>query len=597
MSLRSRIANVFRSSRVNSSLDEEMQSHLEEAIASGRDPVEARRAFGSPLQLREASREFKLVVWLDAVCADTVFGLRQLIKHRIPSAAAVLSLALAIGACMSAFRLIDALLLRPLPVASPELLSVVTYPTGDSFEYPHFRQLRAAVKGDAEVMAMSLVSRIGLTFGTDAETERVTAQFVSGWTFATLGLKPAVGRLFTANDDLKPGAHPVAVLSYDYWQRRFGGDPNALGRAFRCDNNQMCEVVGVIEPGFTGTETGTFTDVYLPTMMMYQRAVERRDWSWVRAWVRLNPGVAIEPVRQKLQAASRAFREDNARSFGSDLSDARIVRQINTPVSLEPAVAGVSGLQKDYRRSMVVLGVLVALVLLIACANVANLMTAQSAARAREMALRVSIGAGRWRLVQLVLVESALLAMCASVLGALFAWCAAPFVVSAINPPDNPARLALSTDWRVLVFSVVLTIGVTFLFGLVPALRASAVRPVSALKGGEDPHARRRLMNVLLAAQVAFCFVVQFVAGLFVATFDRLANQPTGFASERLLALQAVAKGGQPIANWNQVMEHLRGVAGVESVALSGWALMSGVRLAIGFQLAASSAKTLRLIS
>jgi len=245
-------------------------------------------------------------------------------------------------------------------------------------------------------------------------------------------------------------------------------------------------------------------------------------------------------------------------------------------VVLEFAAAGVSGLQRDYRRSLAVLGALVALVLLIACANVANLMTAQAAARARETALRVSIGAGRWRLVQLVLVESALLALLAAIVGGLLAWWAAPFVVSMINPPDNPARLFLPADWRVLGFGLALALGVTFLFGLAPALRASSVRPASALKGGDDPHSRRRMMHALIAVQVAFCFIVHFAAGLFVATFERLANQSTGFSSERLLVLDTVVRDAQSPAVWDQVSEHLRTVPGVERVGLAGWPLFSG---------------------
>jgi len=168
-------------------------------------------------------------------------------------------------------------------------------------------------------------------------------------------------------------------------------------------------------------------------------------------------------------------------------------------------------------------------------------MTAQAASRAREMALRVSIGAGRGRLVQLVLIESALLAACASALGILFAWWAAPFVVGMINPPDDPARLILPADWRVTSFAVALTFAVTILFGLAPAPRASSVKPASALKGGDDPHSRRRLMNALVAAQVAFCFLVHFVAGLFISTFEKLANQPTGFSSARVLTLETVS--------------------------------------------------------
>jgi len=220
--------------------------------------------------------------------------------------------------------------------------------------------------------------------------------------------------------------------------------------------------------------------------------------------------------------------------------------------------------------------VLVALVLLIACANVANLMTAQAGSRAREMALRVSIGAGRGRLVQLVLVESAWLAFLAAALGGVFAWWATPAVVSMINPPDNPARLFLPADWRVLGFGLALTVGVMLLFGLAPALRASGVKPISALKGGEDPHSRRRVMHALIAVQTAFCFLVLFVAGLFVATFDHLSNRPTGYSAGPVLTLETVTARPQPPASWDQVAEHLRALAGVESVGIANSALLAG---------------------
>jgi predicted permease len=249
---------------------------------------------------------------------------------------------------------------------------------------------------------------------------------------------------------------------------------------------------------------------------------------------------------------------------------------LNQKVLLEPAASGVSDLQSETGRPLAILGVLVALVLLIACANVANLMTAQASARAREMAVRVSIGGGRWRLVQLVLVQSAWLALIACVVGALFAWWSGPFVVSMINPPDNPARLLLPTGWRVLGFGSALGLGVTLLFGLMPALRASSVNPVNALKGGEDPHSKRRLMHALIALQVAFCFLILFVAGLFVTTFKRLSHQLTGFSAERLLVLDAVAKTPQPMEFWDQVAEHLRGLQGVETVALSDAPLLGG---------------------
>jgi predicted permease len=345
-----------------------------------------------------------------------------------------------------------------------------------------------------------------------------------------------------------------------------------IGRTFRIGND-LYEIVGVGPERFTGTEPGTVIDIFIPTMM--HPAVQIPDWTWMRTLARLKPGIAIEPVREKLDATSRAFEVDRGKGWGG-MSKQEIDEFLNQRLLLEPAAAGVSNLQTDYRTSLAALGVLVALVLLIACANVANLMTAQAAARAREMALRVSIGAGRGRLVQLVLVESAWLAFFAAAIGGVFAWWAAPVVVSMINPPGNPARLFLPADWRVLGFGLVLTMGVMLLFGLAPALRASAVKPVSALKGGEDPHSRRRLMQALIAVQTAFCFLVLFVAGLFVATFERLSNRPTGFSPQRVLTLETVTVSPQPPAFWDQVAEHLRTVPGVETVGLARSVLLGG---------------------
>jgi predicted permease len=589
MSLWSRIANVLRGERLSREIDEEIESHIQEAIEQGRDPAEARRAFGSALRSREASRDIRALPWLDSIRADAIFGWRQLMKRKATSAAAVLSLALAIGACTSAFRLIDALLLRPMPVAEPErLYSLYRQGVGfdgkaqtfDGWAYPAFRRMRAAVKDQAELIAISFATRVDLTYKSDQEMEKAHLHYVSGWMFDSLGLRPALGRLFTENDDLQPGAHPYAVLSYDYWTRRFARDPKAIGSTFRMDD-RIYEIVGVGPEPFTGTETGTVTDVFIPTMM-HPGAV-RDDQTWHRTLAKLKPDVAAEPVRARLHAASRAFEEERAKGF-TGMTKQSIDRFIDQTLMLEPAGAGASGLQKDLRRSLVALGVLVALVLLIACANVANLMTAQAAARAREMALRVAIGAGRWRLVQLILVESAMVAFLAAAIGGCLAAWWAPLVVSLINPPDNPARLSLPADWRVLGFGLALTLSVTFLFGLAPALRASSATPASALKGGSDPHSgwrsgwhsRRHSMHALIAVQAAFCFLVLFVAGLFAASFDRLSNRPLGFSVDRLLVLSTVSTRAQPVAFWDQTAEHLRTVSGVEAVALADRPLLDG---------------------
>jgi predicted permease len=504
---------------------------------------------------------------LETLRGDAILAWRRLSKQKIASGAAVLSLALGIGACTAAFRLVDALFWRPLPITAPERLWVIrfesigadgTRSTYDSGSYPMFRQMRDDLKDQATLMAVSYAERVDVTFGTNQDSEKVQWQFVSGSMFPAFGIRPVVGRLLVEDDDVTPGARPYAVLSYDYWTRRFGRDPAVLGRTFHVAETAY-QVIGVAAAPFTGTETGVMTDVFVPMMMKNARTLASPANFWLRTLVQVKPGVDPSHVHARMLASFRPINADREEKL-----------------MLEPAPAGSSNLQRDYRTSLIALGALVGLMLLIACANVANLMTAQSAARSREMALRVSIGAGRARLMQLVLVESALIAAMSVGLGSVFAWWAAPLVVSRINPLDNPARLMLATDWRVLAFSVVVTLIVTCLFGLTPAWRASGVRPMSALKGGEDPRGHRRMMHGVIAAQVAFCALVLVVSGLLVRTFDRLSNLPLGFSAARVLNLDAVARPAQAPAWWRHAAEQLRAAPGVESVALIEWPLMSG---------------------
>ena len=344
MSLWSRIANVLRSDPLTREIDEELASHIEEAIERGRDRAEARRTFGSTLRQREESRDIRLIPWLDSLRADAIVGWRQLMKRKVTSAAAILSLALAIGACTAAFRLIDAVLLRPLPVAEPYRLYGLFRQSfdfngkrriDDSYEYPLFRQMRAAVKGQAELIAVSYASRADLTYGSDLETEKAYVQNVSGWMFASFGLRPAVGRLLTANDDVTPGAHPYAVLSYDYWRHRFGQDPRVIGRTFRADGG-IFEIVGVGPEAFTGTEPGTVTDIFIPMMM--HAGVTHADWSWFRTLVRLKEGVAAELVRERLRATFRAVSEERAKGFVG-MPKRYIDRFFHQTLLLEPAAA------------------------------------------------------------------------------------------------------------------------------------------------------------------------------------------------------------------------------------------------------------------
>jgi len=489
---------------------------------------------------------------------------RRLCKNKVTSAAAIVSLALAIGASTSAFRLIDALLLRPLPIAHPELLYRLTrqHLTYDSWEYGQFTRLRDAAADQAALIAISNSERVDLTYGSDEEMEKGHVQYVSGRMFSAFGLRPAAGRLLTEYDRT-----PVAVLSHDYWSRRFGADPQVIGHTFRIAE-RIYEIAGVANAGFTGTEPGTVIDIFLPETMHWGVG---HEWAVFRVFAQLQPGVDAGPVRDRLSAVVRALNEEK----GKGRKDRERLELLAQSLVMEPAAAGASGLQRNYRLSLTALGVLVALVLLIACANVANLMTAQGAGRAREMAVRVALGAGRFRLVQMVMVESAWIAFFAAAGGALFAWWSVGFVVRMISPQDDPVRLLLRADWRVLGFGVTLTAGVTLLFGLAPALRASAVNPMDALKGMSAAH-RLGWMRALIAVQAAFCFLVLFVAGLFVTTFERLSNQPTGISSERILTLYTVSRQDHPQAFWNQAAEHLREVHGVENVALAEWPILDG---------------------
>ena len=397
MSLWSRIKNALTSDHLNTEIDRELNAHIAEAIASGRDPREVRRSFGSPLRHREQIRDAKLLPWLDSLRSDSIFALRQLRKRKITSVATILSLGLAIGACLSAFRLIDAMLFRPMPIASADRLYQASreglnfngvFGIYDGGEYPLFQQMRASARNEADLIAVSFAKRSDLTFSSDDEMEKAYVQYVSGSMFSLFGLQPEVGRLLTENDDQVLGQHPYAVLSQEYWSQRFGRDPHVVGRTFHLGSG-VFEIVGVVKGNFTGTEPGTITDIFLPTMM--NEGVTHNDWSWIRTFVLLKPSIAPEPLQQKFTAGFRAFQEGRMKDrVGVPPEKAR--NFLNQQIVLQPASSGASSMQRSDRPLFLAVAVLVALVLLIACANVANLLSAQSAARSREMALRVSIG-------------------------------------------------------------------------------------------------------------------------------------------------------------------------------------------------------------
>jgi putative ABC transport system permease protein len=585
MSWWSRLTNVTRTARVDDDLEAELQFHREERIRElideglSRDDATAAvaRRFGNPLRWREQSRDIKLLPWLDSLLRDVRHGARMLRKNALVTSAAVLSLSLALGACVAAFSLVDALILRQLPVRQPGQLIYVAFPSGsgdgsevDTFNDPTFVRLRDAGRGHADLFAMSTqVIRRVIFADAAGEKEPVRTQYISGDAFERLGIGSMVGRLIASEDDRQPGASPVAVVSYAYWMRRFGGDPSVVGRWFTLDERPF-QIVGVSEPDFQGIEPGRPTDVWMPYAMYNPRAFGNPAFNWFRIFGRLNQGVRPEQAQSVLHAAFAAARRDFVGHLYSPQQTRETARYLNTPLYVRSAATGPSPLRQQFERPLLILAAIAALILLIAGSNVANLFLARTAAREHEMSLRLSIGAGRGRLIQQMLVESTLVAAAASALGLIFAAVAAPAVVGMLGVSDDPVQLTLPMNWRLIAVAGALTLTTTALFGVAPAVRASAAAPMIALKTGTRS-TRAGVMRLFIVAQVAFGLAVLFVGGLLVLSFGRLSSVNPGFAASNVLLLSLEttrrAEPDQQREALVQALDRLRHVPGVQSVA------------------------------
>ncbi len=591
MSWLSRIANAFRSGGVDRGLDEEMTFHIESRVADlvaggmTRDRAEtmARRQFGNRLRLREESRDVKLMPWLDSLVRDGRLGARMLLKNGLVTGAAIVSLSLALGACVAAFSLIDALILRPLPVHQPERLVYLTFPGAnpdlsedDVFSDPAFVRLRDAGRGRVDLFAMAYPNKPRVTFDVATERETVRTQFVSGDAFERLGVGPAAGRLLTMQDDQRPGAHPVAVLSHALWMQRFGGDPGIVGRWFVVHGpkeDRQFQIIGVTEPRFSGVEPGYSTDLWIPYAMQDPAAFGNSGYRTLRVIGRVKEDVEVEQVRGVLQAAFTSFRRDTAAAnLGPNTPADRVAHFINTPLHVRPAATGVSRLRAVFQRPLWVLTAIAALMLLIAGSNVANLFLARTAAREDEMSLRLSLGAGRGRLIQQMLIESAIVAGAACLIGVMFAAVAAPAVVSMLRSADDPVLLELRVDWRLVAFISGMTLLSSALLGLAAAWRASSAVPMTALKAsGGRASARARAMRPFVVMQVAFSLIVLFVGGLLVRSFVKLSSVNPGFAMSDVLLVswEAVQRTEphQQRAALLQVLDRLGDLPGVAAVS------------------------------
>ena len=545
------------------------------------------------MHTRETSRDAKLLPWLESLLRDARFGFRMLRKDSAVTAAALASLALAIGASLAAFALVDALLLRPLPVYQPErLVQLSTWDERDphenyTFNYPLFERCRQATRGQLELFGMSNQSPEAVVFAKSGGVqEKVRLQYASGNALTSLGIRPALGRLLNPSDDLRPGAHPVAVLSYDFWMRRFGGDPAVLGRWFSNGAKQF-QIVGVTAKGFTGIEPGKDTDLWVPTMMWsVPEDLSDAGSYWFIVLGRLKPGVTAEAVRPILQGVYANFLREQAAGFRADESRAVVDSFLHGSLHVLAAPNGPSRLRETFARPLWILAAVAALLLLIACSNLANLFTARALAREREMALRISIGAGRGRLLRQLLVEGLLLAGAASVLAAMFAAVAAPSLVGLLSTSDSPAYLDLHPDWRMLAFLLLACTTATLLFALLPALRASGVSPHEALKSGGRQPARAGALRPMLAAQIAFSFVVLFVAGLLLLSFRQLTHVNLGFRKNGVVLIGVETTDPNPFAKIYytpaarltalQLVDRVREVPGVRNAAMCEFGFFSG---------------------
>ncbi len=591
MSWWGRLANVLRSEKLNQDLDDEQRFHIESRAddleaegLSRQDALEqASRQFGHRLVLREGSRDVKVLTWLESWARDFVFGVRLLRKDAVVSVAAVVSLGLAIAACTAAFSLIDALILRRLPVREPDRLVFVNHSGSRTdlrfaslFSYPSFDRVRQAASPQMETFSMSYQSlRQALLPDGGGVEEKVLTQFVSGNAFDALGVNPSIGRLLGPKDDLNPGAHPVAVISHAFWTRRLGGNPAVLGLWIQVEQKPY-QVVGVAQSGFTGAQPGVLTDIWLPNMMSQPESLTNPHWNWLQIWGRLAPGVQRSAV-QPIAFAALASIDDPDTPGGKPQDQQRA----ESSIDIVDASTGLSQVRQDFQRPLFALAALIGLVLLIACSNVANLLLARGAARRREMALRASIGAGRGRLLQQALVESAVLTLAAAGIGVLGAIVTAPLVVGMLTTNENPVYLDARLDWRVLVFVVALGCVTTVFFGLVPALRASATTPGETIAHGDRRQtARPGMARSLVVAQIGFSLMVLFVASLLLRSFDRLLSVDLGFSPERVTLLSVEARerleGVQARDVGRRLLEHAQSLPGVESASVSGWALFRG---------------------
>jgi putative ABC transport system permease protein len=586
--VRLRLWSLLRRGAIEQDLDRELRFHLDQEIEKnvrlGLTPEAARsaalRRLGGIAQIQEECRDMRRTSYIDNFISDLRYAVRTLIKAPVFTLAAIATLTLGIGANTAIFQLLDAVRLRSLPVHEPHRLAQIEIPKmnfgiseySDNLSYPLFQQVREHQQAFSGVFGWAYTT---LRIGQGAEARRVSTLGVTGEFFLTLGLLPSAGRLFRSEDDLRGCPAPTVILSYSFWQRDFGGSPSAIGSRLLVQDH-LLEVIGVAPAGFSGPEVGRHFDIALPLCSISvlndgdTTPFDRRDYSWLNVMARLKPGWTLAQATEHLRALSPSLMQATAPSgYSRGYVENHYLQSRLEAIS---GATGVSRLRETYDRSLWLLLGLTGLILLIACANLSNLMLARARAREREFAVRLALGAGRGRLIRQTLTEGLLLAAVGAAFGLALASVLSRAILRFLETGGNRLSLDLTPDWRMLAFTAGVTSVVCVLLSLAPAFRAARGQAAEAMKAGARgltaDRSRFRFQRLLVVIQVSISLILVAGAFLFIGSFRRLVTLNPGFLAEGVLqATFELGKQEHDETVLRQLLAEVRAVPQVESAA------------------------------
>ena len=555
-----RTLNFVTRSTGDRRLREEMEQHLalqtDENIRAGMNPLEARRQailkFGPVEAVGESYHAEQGLPLIETVLQDCRYAIRMSLRSPVLSMVAVLTLALGIGANTAIFSFLDAVLLRSLPVKDPQRLVKLgvedwggitdSFACTELYSYPFYRQFQRDNQVFSDTAAiLSMMNDVHGFVDDRKDSELIHVQTVSGTYFQTLGVGSQMGRVINQNDDSSEGDHPVLVISHSFWKHRLDGDPAVLDHKIKLGNT-IFNIVGVAPPEFFGTKVGEAPDAWAPLSMMASipPGWKGRNENFTESLYilgRLKPGVILDQATANVNVLFPQI----LRGFpDAKLSQDNLERLGRTRVPLKSLARGISYLRNGYSEPLQVLMVIVALVLLIACANIANLLLARSTSRTRELAVRQALGAARIRIIRQLLTESLVLALAGGALGIAFAAFANRLLLHMISSGPETIPLDVSLNLRLLAFTSAVTVCTALLFGTLPAVRATRLELSSSLKSGRGTSAfgaRTPLAKTLVISQVALSLVLTVGACLFLRTLNNLGRVDTGFNKENVLRL------------------------------------------------------------